>query len=187
MARFAQRLRLTPRSLILKSGRSEPGVMPAPCRSTGKPPAIAVIHGQEPARTTWPDACHSSCRLSLPSWRFPSSSLLDDLGRVRRVKAKPLRGRVASLDTAAPAKGGQLRGGRGGSRARSAGTARPGHDHRAISVQLATASKGQSRILTVPGHGWSPPLAAQIGPIPKLIVRVRFSSPAPLRNAMSGA
>ena len=31
MARFAQRLRITPRSLILKGGRSEPVVMPAPC------------------------------------------------------------------------------------------------------------------------------------------------------------
>lgn len=41
---------------------------------------------------------------------IPSSSLLDDLGRVHRVKAKPLRGRFASLDTAATAKDWQLRG-----------------------------------------------------------------------------
>ena len=36
----------------------------------------------------------------------------DDLGRIRRVKAKPLRGRFASLDPAPPAKRRQLRGGR---------------------------------------------------------------------------
>jgi len=35
----------------------------------------------------------------------PSSSLLDCLGRVRRVKAKPLRSRFASLDPAATARG----------------------------------------------------------------------------------
>jgi hypothetical protein len=76
--------------------------MPAPCPIDGKPPAIAVFHGPEPARTAWPDARHSPCRLSLPSWRFPYSSLLDDLGRVRRVKATPAgAGRFASLDTAA--------------------------------------------------------------------------------------
>jgi hypothetical protein len=41
---------------------------------------------------------------------FPeyASSPLDDLGRSRRVKATPLRGRFASLDSAATAKGGQL-------------------------------------------------------------------------------
>jgi hypothetical protein len=66
---------------------------------------------------------------------IPSSSLLDDLGRVRRVKAKPAdAGRFASLDTAATAKGRQLRGGRGRSRARS-GRNRPGLGK--IVVQLA--------------------------------------------------
>jgi hypothetical protein len=35
----------------------------------------------------------------------PSSSPPNCLGRVRRVKAKPLRGRCASLDTTATAKG----------------------------------------------------------------------------------
>ena len=45
--------------------------------------------------------------------RGPSSSLLDGLGRVRRVKAKPAdASRFASLDTTAAAKGWQLRGGR---------------------------------------------------------------------------
>ena len=42
-----------------------------------------------------------------------------DLGRGRRVKAMPLRSRYASLDTAATAKGGQLRGGRGRTRAQT--------------------------------------------------------------------
>ena len=47
----------------------------------------------------------------------PFSSLLDGLGHGCRVKAKPAdAGRFASLDTAAMAKGGQLRGGRGRSR-----------------------------------------------------------------------
>lgn len=40
----------------------------------------------------------------------PSSSLFNDLGRDPRVQAKPLRARFASLDTAATAKGRQLRG-----------------------------------------------------------------------------
>ena len=55
----------------------------------------------------------------------------------------------------------------------------PEQDHHAISMQLATVTTGQSRVLTVPGPGWSAALAAWIGGIPKLIVRVRFSSPAP--------
>ncbi len=43
-----------------------------------------------------------------------SSSPHKDLDRVSRVKAKPLRGRFASLDMAATAKGWQLRGDGGG-------------------------------------------------------------------------
>jgi hypothetical protein len=45
-----------------------------------------------------------------------ASSLFDALGRVVRVRAKPLRGRFARLDTSAAAKGCQLRGGWGRSR-----------------------------------------------------------------------
>jgi hypothetical protein len=50
-----------------------------------------------------------------------SSSLLDDLGRVRRVQARPVdAGRFARAWTRRPAaKGGQLRGGRGRGGARS--------------------------------------------------------------------
>ena len=82
-----------------------------------------------------------------PDWPVPSSSLHDCLGRVRRVKAKPLRGRFASLDTAATAKGGRLRGVRGRCRARRAALAAPGgrrsvHDRRAISVPLARVTRG---------------------------------------------
>jgi len=36
---------------------------------------------------------------------LPSSSQHNDLGRVRRVKARPLRGRFASFDTAATTRG----------------------------------------------------------------------------------
>jgi hypothetical protein len=38
---------------------------------------------------TWAGAAQTVTVRSLPSWRFPHSSLLDDLGRVRRVKATP--------------------------------------------------------------------------------------------------
>jgi hypothetical protein len=38
---------------------------------------------------------------------------IHDLDRTHRVKAKPLRGRFASLDPVPPVKGRQLRGGRG--------------------------------------------------------------------------
>jgi hypothetical protein len=71
------------------------------------------------------------------------SSLLDDLGRARRVKAKPAgAGRCASLDTAVTAKkGGQLRGGRKGAGAESAHLIlcilRLTHDHRAFGVSVA--------------------------------------------------
>ena len=118
-----------------------------------------------------------------PDWPVPSSSLHDCLGRVRRVKAKPLRGRFASLDTAATAKGGQLRGVRGRCRARRAALTTPGgrrsvHDRRAISVPLARVTRGQPRPLADTYTRRSAPLAAVIAALPKLIVRVRFSSPA---------
>ena len=51
------------------------------------------------------------------------------LGRDRRVQAKPLRGRFASLDTSATAKGGQLRGGQGRSRLRCPGGAGQSRDN----------------------------------------------------------
>src|ERR1039457_3845069 len=61
------------------------------------------------------------CRRFASRWSTPSS-LSDDLGRVRRVKAKPAdAGRFASLDTAATATGRQLRGGRGRGRDRGGG------------------------------------------------------------------
>ena len=53
------------------------------------------------------------------------------------------------------------------------------HDRRAINVQLARVTSGQPRLLQVPRVAWSAVLPAVICPIPKLIVRVRFPSPAP--------
>ena len=81
--------------------------MPLTLVSCGVPQLPAGSHAPSSSRTTRksPTICKQV---------VPSSSLLDDLGRVRRVKAKPARaGCFASLDTAATAKGGQLRGGRG--------------------------------------------------------------------------
>jgi len=54
---------------------------------------------------------------------------------------------------------------------------------RAINVQLARVACGQSRILRVSPLGWSAASAGMICPIPKLIVRVRFPSPAPARKS----
>ena len=51
-------------------------------------------------------------------------------------------------------------------------------DRRATSVQLATVTRGQPRVLTAPGRGCPAVLTAWIGGIPTLIVLVRFSSPA---------
>jgi anti-anti-sigma factor len=50
-------------------------------------------------------------------------------------------------------------------------------DPRAISVQLARVTKGQSRLLRVSEVGCSAALSAMIYPIPKLTVRVRFRHP----------
>ena len=47
-----------------------------------------------------------------------------------------------------------------------------------IAGPLARVTKDQSRLLVDTRNGGSAPLAAVIAPLPKLIVRVRFSSPA---------
>jgi hypothetical protein len=52
-----------------------------------------------------------------------------------------------------------------------------GQDRRAISVQLARVTSGQSRTLPVTRHSWSAAVAAWISQIPKLIVRVRSRHP----------
>ena len=52
-------------------------------------------------------------------------------------------------------------------------------DRRAISVQLARVMSGHSRLLRATRVGCSAASSAMICPIPKLIVRVRFPSPAP--------
>ena len=58
-------------------------------------------------------------------------------------------------------------------------------DRRAISVQLATVKRGQSRVLRVSEVGCSAALSAAICPIPKLLVRVRVPSPAPTEKPRS--
>jgi hypothetical protein len=60
-------------------------------------------------------------------------------------------------------------------------------DSRAISVQLTRVTSGQSRLLAVTRPRWSAAPAAWIGRFPKLIVRVRFSSPAPGASFQVGA
>ena len=77
----------------------------------------------------------------LPSWGS-SSSLHDDLSRVLRVKAKPLRGRFASHDTAGTAKRWQLQEDRGRNRNQRAA-------RRAIRVRHWTANHGHRRDITV--------------------------------------
>ncbi len=119
----------------------------------------------------------------------PPSSLSNDLGRVHRCQ-----GRAAARSLRKPGHGGH---GQGRAATRRTGEeqapepararAAPGQDHRPINVQLATVTRGQSRTLAVPGHSWSAALAARIGGIPKLIVRVRFSSPAPISSAQDPA
>jgi hypothetical protein len=53
------------------------------------------------------------------------------------------------------------------------------HDRRAISLPLAKVTRGQPRPLADNYTRRSAPLAAVVAALPKLIVRVRFSSPAP--------
>jgi hypothetical protein len=63
---------------------------------------------------------------------------------------------------------------------------RPGQDRRAISVPLTTVTRGQPRSPRTGRTARSAPLAASTGLLPKLIVRVRFSSPAPVKCLVSG-
>jgi hypothetical protein len=95
-----------------------------------------------------PPPAHTSVLLTpvqdyrLPSGVLPSSSLLDCLGRVLRVKA--LRGRFASLDTKATAQGTAAieEDGQGQGTAINAGRTAL---RRAISVLLTPVTKGLSR------------------------------------------
>jgi hypothetical protein len=56
---------------------------------------------------------------------------------------------------------------------------------RMIAVPLARVMRGQPRLLLAYGTCRSGPSAAVTAPIPKLIVRVRFSSPAPEASSRS--
>jgi hypothetical protein len=114
------------------------------------------------------------------SSRRPSSSLRHDLSRVRRIKAKPLRGRFASLDPSATARGmaatrrtGEEQGDKTRPRSRAA--------RRAISGPLTPVIRGRSRSLTAMPRPRSAGAAGRTAQIPKLIVRVRFPSPALMR------
>ena len=57
---------------------------------------------------------------------------------------------------------------------------------RGTNVRLALTKDGQSRVLRRPKRACSAALAGLVSPLPKLIVRVRFPSPAPVRNPRSG-
>jgi hypothetical protein len=61
-----------------------------------------------------------------------------------------------------------------------------GQDHRVINVQLATVPGGQSRCLTGTRTSWSDGFSGRITKFPKLIVRVRFPSPAPITSMQVG-
>jgi len=73
--------------------------------------------------------------------------------------------------------GWQPRGGRG--RSRGQDQARSALSRRAISVPLTPVRRGLSRSLAAKLHRRSGCVQGRTVPIPKLIVRVRFSSPAP--------
>jgi hypothetical protein len=60
-----------------------------------------------------------------------------------------------------------------------------GYGWRAISVQLVTVIRGQSRSLAVRAEARSAAITARIGLIPKLTARVRFPSPAPITKAQA--
>jgi hypothetical protein len=102
----------------------------------------------------------------------PSSSPLDCLGRGRR-EGQAARGRFASLDTAAPARGMaaiEEDGGESGHGEISAGGTAV---RRAISVPLAPVTRGLSQSLADVPHRRSGRTTARTVQIPKLIVRTR--------------
>jgi hypothetical protein len=61
----------------------------------------------------------------------------------------------------------------------------PRPDHCATNVQLTTVLDGQLWYAADGQTSWSRPLTAVLGQLPKLMVRVRFSSPAPRCNPRS--
>jgi len=139
----------------VRSGRT---ACPLRARSDGEPPGFTVTHGRPDTRPTCVLADQRRCTAAIQAGDFPSPSLLDDLGRVLCVKANPLRGHFASLDTAATAKGWQLRGRRGGSRARkSPAHPRSTQDRRAICQDDEGVNHGQQRAGGSPGQRpWQP-------------------------------
>jgi len=126
---------------------------PLRARSAGETGAITVTRGHEATlldlRSGWP----ASPDPKPSKLELPSSSPHDRLSRVLRIKAKPLRGRFASLDTSVMARGmaAMRRTGEVGRRDRYT-SARGRH---AISVPLATAPSGKLRCFTVSRIGRS--------------------------------
>ena len=91
-----------------------------------------------------------------------------------------LRGRFASLDTAATARG-MTAVEEDGEEQATVDRCRSGQDRRAISVPLTPVKTGLSRSLTDSPPRRSGHTEARTTQLPKLIVRVRFPSPALLR------
>ena len=104
-----------PRRRLLRQPHRHRTARPATTSASSKPsatPSPSHPPPDQPLHTHPAPPGAAADHLGLVIFRLagnPSSSLLDGLGRVRRVKAKPANaGRFANLDTAATAKGGQL-------------------------------------------------------------------------------
>ena len=91
-----------------------PGACHTRATRQGDQRSVTGINGHwQPFQQANGFAAHVQSRATdLPSW-WCILLASHDLDQSHRVKAKPLRGRFASLDTVSPAKGRQLRGGRG--------------------------------------------------------------------------
>ena len=116
----------------------------------------------------------------------PSSSPPNDLGRGRRVKAKPPA--VASrawTQRPRPRAGSYEEDEGGAGHEAPPNQYRSAYDRRAISVPLARVTRGQPGPLGSARDARSAPLAAVTAALPKLIVRVRFSSPALMTKAQA--
>jgi hypothetical protein len=115
------------------------------CRAASGPRTLAppAVRVGLPSDYLWcsPLWCWTTVRSAVPS-------LHDCSGRVSRVKATPLRGRCASLDTSAAARGMAAIEGTGEKQGIVSVQVSPAG--RAISVPLTPVIKGVSRSLTAP-------------------------------------
>jgi hypothetical protein len=159
-------------------------------------PDQAVINGKSrlltETRTRRP-TCEGSgqaATATIFASRWSSSSLLDGLGRGRRVKAKPHAVASRAWTRRPRSRVGSYEADGGGAGHEPAPGPSPTHrtpaqDRRAISGPLTRVTRGQSRLPGDSHPGWSAPLAALTAALPNLIVRVRFSSPAPRPKAQA--